>query len=928
MLVAILFYALLLIGNFQGDDPNRALYNDATEFLNRELPDSALLFINQVDEELLVSSNDPKSLAEFHILKGRYYALKYSMDTALVFLNKGIHTLGQEEQERILLADAYASKWRCFEYKNQLDSSLYYSLQAAQIIETIENYDPERLGKCYYGAGVSSIFIGDLDQGLYYQEKALQQFEKEPEKNLAQIIKTKGAISYNYLTNGDLEKAIDLCQEIFSILDKNPALEPNKIIPSISYAIALRQSQDYDQSLIYLQQAEDLIKKYLGDSHLGLSDVNNIRGNVYKEKGALKLSIEAFQKSLNNTSSQLGDKHYLTSQILGSLGSVYSSQGNTELGIDYFKRSLASMEYDKNDSFYYLKKRNYTAVLSALNNLSEGFIKDHTLNGSETALDSAQYYIDLALDGLEEVKTQFLASNSKEFLVKELHLIYENALKVLNLRKTSDNSIEKAASIVNLIEGSKMQTLLERVREKKLLDEDDISSELINQRDNQQNKLSELLDSIDLATGEHLVALKEEYLTRKSEAFSTLNKIKEGYPKEYLYISGGTSFDIVSERKLIKDNYDAVLGYFVGEEAIYTYVLIGAEIHTYEIKVPEDFINKCNDLRDDLQNKKSPSTELLQYISKTILSDQLDMVDNDASRLLIISDNFLSFIPFEILLDKNGSMLMDRFSISYNSSLPLHLYQLNTHNNSRKTFGGFAPNYGSDNEEEVTRAGEVNLPGAKKEIESIHEIIKGDTYIGAEATKANFIKNAKDYDILHLAMHTEIKQNKSNDVRLLFGSGSIYDKNISFSDNELASLGLNANLAVLSACNTGIGKVKKGNGIASLSTGLAYAGVPSVVLSLWQVPDQSTKEIMVSFYSHLKSGMTKDEALNMAKKDYLKNDLIPQAQKTPYYWAGFTLHGNNQPIDMKTSSFSYLWLAIVPLLFILFFLWYRKRKIT
>ena len=112
---------------------------------------------------------------------------------------------------------------------------------------------------------------------------------------------------------------------------------------------------------------------------------------------------------------------------------------------------------------------------------------------------------------------------------------------------------------------------------------------------------------------------------------------------------------------------------------------------------------------------------------------------------------------------------------------------------------------------------------------------------------------------------------------------------------------LNADLAVLSACNTGYGKLSRGEGVMSLARAFTYAGVPATVTSLWKVPDLTTREIMVDFYKNLKQGMSKDAALRQAKLTYLKN--APESiAANPFFWAGFVPMGNMEAMDMTEST--------------------------
>jgi len=118
--------------------------------------------------------------------------------------------------------------------------------------------------------------------------------------------------------------------------------------------------------------------------------------------------------------------------------------------------------------------------------------------------------------------------------------------------------------------------------------------------------------------------------------------------------------------------------------------------------------------------------------------------------------------------------------------------------------------------------------------------------------------------------------------------------------NEVFNLNLNADLVVLSACETGLGKLRNGEGMIGISRGFLFAGVPSLVASLWQVDDESTAIIMKGFYEYLKKGLNKSQALRHAKLDYIAAS--PNQGKDPYYWAPFILSGNLDPMNSWEQS--------------------------
>ena len=121
-------------------------------------------------------------------------------------------------------------------------------------------------------------------------------------------------------------------------------------------------------------------------------------------------------------------------------------------------------------------------------------------------------------------------------------------------------------------------------------------------------------------------------------------------------------------------------------------------------------------------------------------------------------------------------------------------------------------------------------------------------------------------------------------------------------------------MAVLTACQTGVGKINKGEGVMSLSRAFTYAGCPSLVMSLWSIPNKSTSQLTESFFENLSKGLPKDKALQQTKLAYLEN--APSYLSHPIYWAGLVATDDLSPVDIGGQScYSFWWLII--LLFVL-----------
>jgi len=180
--------------------------------------------------------------------------------------------------------------------------------------------------------------------------------------------------------------------------------------------------------------------------------------------------------------------------------------------------------------------------------------------------------------------------------------------------------------------------------------------------------------------------------------------------------------------------------------------------------------------------------------------------------------------------------------------------------------------------------------------------------MNVEATTTNFIKNADQHSILHLSTHASGTP----------ATISFYDKNISI--DELYSYHLNPELVVLSACETGVGESYKAEGAMSIARGFQYAGAKNILFSLWQINDLSTSQLMRSFYKNYNNSKSAYLANHNSKIEYLENESISNAKKSPYYWAAFVYYGKiGEPLFDYSLIYSFFGILIVLLMVFLIF---------
>ena len=370
----------------------------------------------------------------------------------------------------------------------------------------------------------------------------------------------------------------------------------------------------------------------------------------------------------------------------------------------------------------------------------------------------------------------------------------------------------------------------------------------------------------------------------------------------------------VIQKKLNKKQ--RIVRYIMSEKDVYAFVISKYGINLHRLATREELsedVRSCvrslaTPLRPDY---RAPS----QRLHEVLLPEEIRKSESKLE-LVFVRDDVLHYLPFEVLLDQEGTFLIEKYRMGYAPSLLLWNEQMKIKRSRKNRMGVFAPGYPEIEGADPDRDDVIALSGAKAEARQIATLFEADVFLGDVASKKQFLKKANSYDLLHLAMHSNINNLNAELTNLSF---SPTEEDYQMFVSELYNMEINADMVVLSACNTGVGKLKKGEGLINVSRAFTYAGVPSIVMSLWNVPDKETARIMVSFYQNLKKGHTKNRAMRTAKMDYLGSVDDP-ALKHPYYWAGFIVYGN----DMPVSGNSNFWMYGIAVLLLLVFI-FRKR---
>ncbi|MBF4473288.1 CHAT domain-containing protein [Flavobacterium sp. HJJ] len=746
--------------------------------------------------------------------------------------------------------------------------------------KTYQNYklsDYDIVEYCLKPLGNLYTIIGDYDnaENTIKQYYFLANAKKNENNKIAAILNLSNVYQNsgrNYLAIDLLEKTIRT--EKLSNIQKGTLLnnlgnsyvlsykDPNPAFP-IRNDFFQNLEKHYLEAIKLLKnekdQSETLANCYRNLSALNAQWQNFELANAY----FIKARVE-FEKSPNSSPRKKAQFYFDEANILFKLGKP--NESNSVI-TSIFK--ILIPDYLSKKSILPKKNSLYaeSILLDALDLQAEIFKIENqpkkALESYELAFHIEELFQSLLVYENSKIINQIRNRNRTEKCIAIYKSLFEKEHKTIYLEKAFQLSeYTKSAILQRGISNSKTQSIAEKQLSEQLQNQNSII--LKEQQKEDQADIVKINEAIK-KQNELMLLLKQSQIKKEDKAVQDINL-------DNLYA------------KLEKNN--AVMAeYFSGAENMYLFTIVDKKIylssfsndaHT-SVKIKQ-FIDFFNDPKNIVNNPKNYN----HYANAAY--QLLKLPKNSASKnLIIIPDGILNFLPFEALITQESSTanfaqmhyLLNDYNIGYENSAGFYLSFNKRKKQREETVLGIFP---------VFENTPYTLSYSKDEMQSIQKNFKGKYFKNAAASFENFKRNAADYSIIHLSTHAA-----SGDIETP-ASIKFYDQEILYS--ELYHLNINPDLVVLSACETGIGKLFKSEGAMSVARGFQFAGAQNLLFSLWKVNDYTTSIFMDSFYQNIKNGQSYIEANANTKRDFLKNKNISNAKKSPYYWAAFVYYGN------------------------------------
>jgi CHAT domain-containing protein len=703
-------------------------------------------------------------------------------------------------------------------------------------------------------------------------------------------------------------------------------------------------SSDPDKALMYYEKALPVYKKLYGDVHAKVAINNSNTGVIYQH-------LELFGDAINNLEISLATWEKLSAQpnprkafVLFQLGYTHQKmQQNTQAETYYlralqeYKKSYGNTHPDISNVLNALgniakSKNEYTEALQYYHEALQANIPDFT-NPSVVAIPTTRefyngnYLLYSLMYKAQVLEARHLGKTLRFFDLKASlnHLLAADSL-IDKLRQQSTNEADKIslgilanevyadgvriASHMSGIapakrqyyrerafyfaEKSKSAVLLEAISDANAKSFAGIPPTLLLKEQEIKSTVAFLAQKLSQKpTPQEEKALRESLFTANKQYQLFTRELEQQFP-EYYNLKFNTATPSVAALQQKLNATTAMLSYFIDDSkaheipVLYIFLITQKKLTITARPLPAEFDKYITGFRNALFYQVD---NILHQTGHKLYTLLIPAIPASIQSLVIFPTGRLGVMPFEALVVKpvrenqQPHYFLKAYDIRYEFSASLALQKKVL----KQTINSIllcAP---------VTFQKEDNLsdlPATEKETQSISQLFtsrQGTSrmLVRSDANESAIKANAlSDFDVLHFATHGVVDEQQPELSRIFLQSTPTDDGHVY--SGEIYNLKLKAALVTLSACQTGLGKISKGEGVIGLSRALAYAGASNILVSFWSVADESTAQLMTRFYENSLSGnSTFAESLQQVKKQMLQHP----AYQAPYYWAAFVLIG-------------------------------------
>jgi CHAT domain-containing protein len=798
--------------------------------------------------------------------------------------------------------------------RNEFDSAYTLFKKAEKIIEKY-NKPLDEQQRLYNSLGTMYFGTGNYVQAKNYFEKAITLLSKTDPFYKDFFTNYKSNIASSLLQLERFAEADSIYTSILPFKENS-----NEILQSIGLinlrinnpkkAIRFFKKVHYEKDKNSFNNSLDvMLNNQIGKAYLSLKELDSV--DKY-----LALALQQ-NKKWNNTKKNTA--HGIT---FSNFAERFALQKKYKEVVEYYQQAIQQFYPNYNESNIYKNPTTFSGVFSYINLFSslaakaDAFERLYGQDKKQTSLDAALNAYHSAFLLADYVEKTYDSDEARLFLNKIKYKVHDRPIDIsLQLYELTKNK-DYLKEAYNFDQQNKASVLSLNVQESAIKSQSGFNVGLFEKENSIKTSITRLsLKAAQTNDSSQLEKMKTSIRDYEIELGKLQDKINElpGYKAKKF----AKSIPAVTQVQKLLSKKTALLSYHLAENEMVILCITPNELSYKKQAIDSTFFSTVKSFKASLNNytgeHKYDGTPLSIQLYNTIIKPVLSKI-RDVENLLIIPDDELNNLPFEALSDENGNFLLDKFKVQYQYSTALLRDDINN-NAINRTMLAMAPFASKGNDEFL------KLLYSKNEIENL----QGNILMDSAATKKKFLAFAEKSSILHLATHTIVNDTIPEKSLIAFyplaGLPSI-ENNLYV--QEIYNLKLDATkLVILSACETGTGKLAKGEGLMSLARAFTYAGCPNIISSLWKADDKSTAWIMQRFYHYYNDATNAATALQQAKLDYIQSPEVEKRFKSPNYWAHLVLTGVP---ENNTSSYVWLWIVGIIAIGIIAFMYFLKVK--
>ncbi|MEP7375752.1 MAG: CHAT domain-containing tetratricopeptide repeat protein [Chitinophagaceae bacterium] len=647
---------------------------------------------------------------------------------------------------------------------------------------------------------------------------------------------------------------------------------------------------DYFKAEFYYKQALDQAKKFRFGINCKVI-LNDLGYSVYfKQYHDWDKALRTYRKALtfgNNSNSANRNDAIESLNILANIAGIYVKKGLYDSAFYYFQLAFDQVKpgSTENDLLHsslddFIKTKRIYYLTALLVDKGNAYQQQFNNTGKMNFLQDAIRVYKITDRFLDRVKAEQLALQSKLLWRSDSKQLYEHAIEACYLSRNINDAFV-------FFERSRAVLLNDQLNEQRWLGQNDILKQVqlkksILGRERELNRLN--------PSSENYRKVQGELFSIQQELDGLVNSIKVKNPLYYQNFLDSNFTSLAEIQKEVLPEYSALVEIFSGDSVLYCLVITRQEARLTKIN-KNNFDRLTHQYIAYISNPDLVNRNFAEFVTTSNDLYKLIFLDNPVQpgRIIISPDS--RYFPFEALVTQTNPLtyFLNDHAVSYTySGRYLTNRFVSSSVNASNNFLGFAP---------VQYAAAMNLSplwGSDNSLNKIRSYFSGgDKLIASKASRNNFIQKFYQYRVIQLYTHASDSSVNGEPV-IFFADSAIYLSDL-IPDKMPAT-----SLIVLSACETGSGRLQQGEGVFSFNRGFAALGIPSAVINLWSVDNEATYRLTEIFYKYLADGLSADVALQRAKLNFLQT--ASKEKKLPGYWAAAVLVGRADTIELKKTN--------------------------